>query len=71
MMFTMMMVFDDNNDVQFHCNLRKLKLKHRDSEKEDDIEHEDSFDDQIDMNELSAMANHQQRDRKISIIDPK
>ena len=32
---------------------------------------EDSFDDQIDMIELSAMATHQQRDRKISIIDPK
>ena len=53
------------------ADLRKLKLKHRDSEKEDDIDHEDSFDDQIDMIELSAMANHQQRDRKICIIDPK
>ena len=53
------------------ADLRKLKLKHRDSEKEDDIDHEDSFDDQVDMIELSAMANHQQRDRKISIIDPK
>ena len=55
----------------FTAYLRKLKLKHRDSEKEDDIDHEDSFDDQIDMIELSAMATHQQRDRKISIIDPK
>ena len=54
-----------------NANLRKLKLKHRDSEKGDDIEPGDSFDDQIDMIELSAMANHQQRDRKISIIDPK
>ena len=53
------------------ADLRKLKLKHRDSEKGDDIDHDDSFDDQIDMIELSAMANHQQRDRKISIIDPK
>ena len=56
----------------FTADLRKLKLKHRDSiEKGDDIDHDDSFDDQIDMIELSAMANHQQRDRKISIIDPK
>ena len=53
----------------FTANLRKLKLKQRDSEKGDDIEHEDSFEDRV--IELSAMANHRQRDRKISIIDPK